>query len=154
VGIRLTLTPAPTSTPTKRSIPPSSLSRIQWESRVLTFFYGSTSYFRSTIPKLSSAALGLPIVRSLTLSIVRSLGVRVHPVSAADIFLKKTSGYSHDTRQNERETRIRIYSEFQSDAECFQSKADRKGAFMTPLHSQSTLAYLREKKRSPSPSKS
>lgn len=44
------------------------------------------------------------------------------------------SGYTNDARQNERKTRIRIYREFQSDAECVQGEADRQGAF-------SSLAY-------------
>ena len=42
------------------------------------------------------------------------------------------SGHPDDARQNECEARIRIYSEFQSDAECVQVKAHREGAFTSP----------------------
>lgn len=45
------------------------------------------------------------------------------------MYLWARSGHTNDARQNERKTRIRIYREFQSDAECVQGEADREGAF-------------------------
>ncbi len=48
------------------------------------------------------------------------------------MYLCVRSGHTNDARQNERKTRIRIYREFQSDAECVQSEAAREGAFYLP----------------------
>ena len=43
------------------------------------------------------------------------------------------SGCADAARQNECETRVRVYSEFQSDAKCLQGEADRQGASTTSL---------------------